>query len=75
MASLVACWAHSVRWAVAQGIADPARVCIYGASYGGYAALQSQVLDPDLYKAVIAVAPVCSRCGVPKPLLGRSFTT
>lgn len=46
------------RWLVTQGIADPDKLAIVGWSYGGYAALQSQVLDPSLYKAVIAVAPV-----------------
>jgi dipeptidyl aminopeptidase/acylaminoacyl peptidase len=46
------------RWLVTQGIADPARLGVVGWSYGGYAALQSQVLDPDLYQAVIAIAPV-----------------
>ena len=46
------------RWLVAQGIADPKRLAIFGWSYGGYAALQANVVDPDLYKAVIAVAPV-----------------
>jgi len=50
--------ADSARWLVAQGIADPARLAIFGWSYGGYAALQSAVADPDLFKAVIAVAPV-----------------
>ncbi len=46
------------RWLIAQGIADPAKLGIFGWSYGGYAALQSNVLDPDLFKAVVAVAPV-----------------
>lgn len=46
------------RWLVSQGIADPDRLGIAGWSYGGYAALQSQVMDPDLYKAVVAIAPV-----------------
>jgi dipeptidyl aminopeptidase/acylaminoacyl peptidase len=46
------------RWLEAQGIADPARLGIFGWSYGGYAALQSNVLDADLFKAVVAVAPV-----------------
>jgi dipeptidyl aminopeptidase/acylaminoacyl peptidase len=46
------------RWLVSQGIADPGKLAIVGWSYGGYAALQSQVLDPALFKAVVAVAPV-----------------
>jgi len=45
-------------WLVAQGIADPAHLGIFGWSYGGYAALQSNVLDASLFKAVVAVAPV-----------------
>jgi dipeptidyl aminopeptidase/acylaminoacyl peptidase len=46
------------RWLVAQGIADPSKLAIFGWSYGGYAALQSSVLDPNLFKAAVAVAPV-----------------
>jgi dipeptidyl aminopeptidase/acylaminoacyl peptidase len=38
-----------VKWAIAQGIADPARVAIYGASYGGYAALAGVTFTPELY--------------------------
>lgn len=39
----------ATRWAIAQGHADPARICIYGASYGGYAALMGVAKEPDLY--------------------------
>ncbi len=46
------------RWLLSQGIAAPGKLAIVGWSYGGYAALQSSVLDPDLFKAIIAVAPV-----------------
>ena len=42
--------ADAVEWAVKQGIADPNRVCIYGASYGGYAALENVIRFPNLYK-------------------------
>lgn len=46
------------RWLVSQGVADPQKLAIFGWSYGGYAALQTSVLDPDLFKAIVAVAPV-----------------
>jgi dipeptidyl aminopeptidase/acylaminoacyl peptidase len=46
------------RWLVAQGIANPDKLAIVGWSYGGYAALQSAVVDPSVFKAVIAIAPV-----------------
>lgn len=45
-------------WLVKQGIADPNKLAIFGWSYGGYAALQSAVTKPGLFKAVVAVAPV-----------------
>lgn len=40
----------ATRWAIEQGIADPDRICIYGASYGGYAALMGAAKEPDLYR-------------------------
>jgi dipeptidyl aminopeptidase/acylaminoacyl peptidase len=43
----------AVRWAVSEGIADPRRLCTYGASYGGYAALQSIVREPETYRCAI----------------------
>ena len=43
----------AVNWVVGQGIADRNRICTYGASYGGYAALQSVVREPDRYKCTI----------------------
>ncbi|MDD4836101.1 MAG: S9 family peptidase [Dethiosulfovibrio sp.] len=38
-----------VRWLIDQGIADPKRIAIYGASYGGYATLMGLIRDPELY--------------------------
>ncbi len=48
----------STKWLVAQGYADPKRICIYGASYGGYAALMGAVREPDLYRCAITSAGV-----------------
>jgi dipeptidyl aminopeptidase/acylaminoacyl peptidase len=48
----------ATRWAIDQGYADPKRVCIYGASYGGYAALMGAITEPDLYRCAIGVAGV-----------------
>ena len=42
--------ADGVRWAIDKGLVDPKRVCIAGASYGGYATLMGLINDPDLYK-------------------------
>lgn len=40
----------ATRWAIEQGIADGKRICIYGASYGAYAALMGTVREPGLYQ-------------------------
>jgi len=48
----------AARYLASSGIADPKRVAIVGWSYGGYAALQSVVVDPSLYQAAVAIAPV-----------------
>ena len=44
----------AVRWAIAEGIADPNRVVIKGASYGGYAALAGLTRDPSLFAAAVS---------------------
>jgi dipeptidyl aminopeptidase/acylaminoacyl peptidase len=41
---------------IAQGIVDRGQVCIVGASYGGYAALQGGATQPDLYRCAISIA-------------------
>ena len=46
------------RYLLSSGIAAPGKLGVVGWSYGGYAALQSSVLDPDLFKAIVAIAPV-----------------
>ena len=45
-------------WAVAQGIADPARVCMVGSSYGGYAALFAVIRNPERYRCAASFAGV-----------------
>jgi len=42
-----------VRWAIERGIADPKRVAIMGASYGGYSALSGAAFTPDVFVAAI----------------------
>ena len=50
--------ADATRWAIAQGIVDPERICIAGASYGGYATLMGLINDPGLYKCGVNWAGV-----------------
>ena len=40
-----------VKWLINEGIADPKRIAIYGASYGGYATLSGLTFTPELYTA------------------------
>ncbi len=47
-----------VKWLVAQGLADPARVGIYGWSYGGYMAAMCLARAPETFKVAVAGAPV-----------------
>ncbi|MBI4421637.1 MAG: S9 family peptidase [Gemmatimonadetes bacterium] len=44
-----------VRWAVDRGVADPARVAIYGGSYGGYAALVGAAFTPELFRCAVDI--------------------
>jgi dipeptidyl aminopeptidase/acylaminoacyl peptidase len=48
----------ATRWAIEKGYADPLRICIYGASYGGYAALMGAVREPDLYRCAVGYVGV-----------------
>lgn len=45
-----------VKFLIGKGLADPARICIFGASYGGYSAMMSIVREPDLYKCAISAS-------------------
>jgi len=48
----------ATRWAIEQKIAIADRICIYGGSYGGYAALMGVAREPDLYRCAIGYAGV-----------------
>ncbi|WP_254422959.1 alpha/beta fold hydrolase [Rhodanobacter sp. B05] len=69
----------ATRWAIAQGIADPRRICIFGASYGGYAALEGAVKEPDLYQCAIGYVgiydlPLMYRRGdIPQSTYGEGY--
>jgi dipeptidyl aminopeptidase/acylaminoacyl peptidase len=47
-----------VKWLVEQGKVDPKRVCIMGASYGGYAALWAAARNPEIYRCAISLAGI-----------------
>ncbi len=69
----------ATRWAIEQGIADARRICIYGASYGGYASLMAVAKEPDLYACaagdvgVYDLALMHRRGDVPYSFSGRNF--
>lgn len=46
--------ADATRWAITQGIADPQRIAVAGASYGGYATLMGLLREPELFRAGVA---------------------
>jgi dipeptidyl aminopeptidase/acylaminoacyl peptidase len=48
----------ATRYAVRKGYADPKRICIYGGSFGGYAALQGAIMAPDLFRCAVGYAGV-----------------
>ncbi|KAB7764454.1 alpha/beta hydrolase family protein [Xanthomonas maliensis] len=47
-----------VRWAIAQGLTDQTRICSYGGSFGGYAAMMVQVKAPELFRCAVGLAGV-----------------
>lgn len=64
----------AAKWAVAQGYADPNRMCILGWSYGGYAALMAAVKTPDLFKCAVATAPVSNLERLYEEVRSSNFT-
>lgn len=48
----------ATKWAIATGLIDKNRICIYGGSFGAYSALNGVVKEPDLYQCAIGVAGI-----------------
>lgn len=48
----------ATHWAIKEGIADSAKICMYGASYGGYASLMGVAKEPGLYKCAVGYVGV-----------------
>ena len=48
----------ATKYTIQQGITDKERVCIFGASFGGYSALQSAIRTPDTYKCAVGYVGV-----------------
>jgi len=69
----------ATRWAIDNKLAEPDRICIFGASYGGYAALMGAVREPKLYRCAIGYAGVydlelmLSSGDIPRSRLGRAY--
>jgi dipeptidyl aminopeptidase/acylaminoacyl peptidase len=47
-----------VRWAIQDGVADAARLCIYGGSYGAYAALTGAFREPTMFRCAVGMSGV-----------------
>lgn len=48
----------ATRWAIERKLADPQRICLAGASYGGYATLMGLIREPEMYRCGVAWAAV-----------------
>ncbi|MBC9035002.1 S9 family peptidase [Sphingomonas sp. JC676] len=55
-----------VDWLVTKGTVDPKRVCIMGASYGGYAALWGAIRNPEKYRCAVSLSGVTDLPGMLK---------
>lgn len=69
----------ATRWAIQEGRADPARICIMGGSYGGYASLMGVIREPELYRCAVDLfgvtdlAELFSGGDIPDELWGRAY--
>lgn len=58
-----------VNYLIGQGIADRSRICIFGGSYGGYAALMGAVKTPDLYRCAVGLNGLYN----PRQMMGGEY--
>ena len=69
----------ATRWAITTGVAQGDRICIYGASYGGYAALTGAMREPKLYRCAVGYVGVydlelmLTAGDIPDSRLGRDY--
>jgi dipeptidyl aminopeptidase/acylaminoacyl peptidase len=69
----------ATRWAIDHQFADANRICIFGASFGGYAALMGAVREPKLYRCAVGYAGVydlemmLSSGDIPRSRTGRAY--
>ena len=69
----------ATRWAVTSGAAREGMTCIYGASYGGYAALMGAAREPSLYRCAVGYVGVYdlelmfTSGDIPETRRGRSY--
>jgi dipeptidyl aminopeptidase/acylaminoacyl peptidase len=69
----------ATRWAIENKVTDASRICIFGASYGGYAALMGAVREPELYRCAIGYVGVydlelmLTSGDIPSSRSGRSY--
>jgi dipeptidyl aminopeptidase/acylaminoacyl peptidase len=48
----------AVKWAIAEKYADPKRICVYGGSFGGYAAMMTVIRAPGMFKCAVGYAGI-----------------
>ncbi len=56
----------ATRYVIGKGLVDPRRVCIYGASFGAFAAMQSTILAPELFRCAVGYAGIYDLSLVPQ---------
>jgi dipeptidyl aminopeptidase/acylaminoacyl peptidase len=70
-----------VTWAIAEHYADPRRICVYGASFGGYSAMMTTIRAPGLFQCAVGYAGIYdldmmyNKGDIKASKLGRSYLT